>query len=148
MNSVAMPSGRDGWVLITDTVNRDQSGAISATDNCLAARSKLGLLQWRGHNNCPCANKDFDGRLGMIFEQIATGGCQSYLVGCEMTGAAVLIDPEHRQIDRYIGLAHQKGVQVRYIIDTHTHADHFSGSRDLGRALSAPVVMYRTSPAP
>ncbi len=84
----------------------------------------------------------------MIFEQIATGGCQSYLVGCEATGAAVLIDPEHSQIDRYIGLAHQRGVQVRYIIDTHTHADHFSGSRDLARALSAPVVMYRTSPAP
>jgi glyoxylase-like metal-dependent hydrolase (beta-lactamase superfamily II)/rhodanese-related sulfurtransferase len=84
----------------------------------------------------------------MIFEQIATGGCQSYLVGCEVTRAAVLIDPEHSQIDRYIGTAHQNGVQIRYIIDTHTHADHFSASRDLGRALSAPVVMYRTSPAP
>jgi len=84
----------------------------------------------------------------MIFEQIATGGCQSYLVGCEATGAAVLIDPEHSQIDRYVGLAHQNGVRIRYIIDTHTHADHFSASREMGQALSAPVVMYRTSPAP
>ena len=83
----------------------------------------------------------------MIFEQIATGGCQSYLVACETTRAAVLIDPEHSQINRYIGLAHQMGVHIRYIIDTHTHADHFSASRDLGRALSAPVVMHRTSPA-
>ena len=84
----------------------------------------------------------------MIFNQIVKGGCQSYLVGCEATGAAVLIDPEHSQIDRYLGLAQQSGVQIRYIIDTHTHADHFSASRDMGRALSAPVVMYRTSPAP
>ncbi len=84
----------------------------------------------------------------MIFEQIATGGCQSYLVGCEATRAAVLIDPEHSQIDRYIGLAHQLGVHIRYIVDTHTHADHFSASRDMGRTLPAPVVMYRTSPAP
>ena len=37
----------------------------------------------------------------MMFEQIATGGCQSYLVGCPETCAAVLIDPEIRQVDRY-----------------------------------------------
>ncbi|HEX7743624.1 MAG TPA: hypothetical protein VF442_14510, partial [Sphingobium sp.] len=65
----------------------------------------------------------------MIFEQIATSGCQSYLIGCEATRAAVLIDPEQSQVDRYVGLVHQQGVHVRYIIDTHTHADHFSASR-------------------
>ncbi|MDR3509563.1 MAG: MBL fold metallo-hydrolase, partial [Caulobacteraceae bacterium] len=84
----------------------------------------------------------------MIFEQIATGGCQSYLVGCEASRAAALIDPEHSQIDRYVGLAHQQGVHIRYVIDTHTHADHFSASRELGKALSAPVVMHRASPTP
>jgi hypothetical protein len=38
----------------------------------------------------------------VIFEQIATGGCQSYIVGCPESRAAVLIDPEIRQIDRYL----------------------------------------------
>lgn len=84
----------------------------------------------------------------MIFGQVVTGGCQSYLVGCEATGAPVVIDPEHSQVDRYIGLAHQRGVRIRYVVDTHTHADHFSASRDMGRDLSVPVVMYRTSTAP
>lgn len=84
----------------------------------------------------------------MIFEQIATGGCQSYLLGCEATRAAVFIDPEQSQLDHYIGLANQQGVHVRYIVDTHTHADHFSASRELGKALQAPVVMNRFSPAP
>ena len=84
----------------------------------------------------------------MIFEQIATGGCQSYLVGCEATRSAVLIDPEFSQIDRYLGLVSQLGLHVRYVVDTHTHADHFSGSRELGKALGAPVVMNRLSPAP
>jgi len=84
----------------------------------------------------------------MIFEQIVTGGCQSYLVGCEATHAAVFIDPELSQIDRYLGLVNQQGVHVRYIVDTHTHADHFSASRELGKALHAPVVMHRLSPAP
>ena len=84
----------------------------------------------------------------MIFEQIVTGGCQSYLIGCPASRAAVLIDPELSQIDRYIGLTSQLGVHVRYIVDTHTHADHFSASLPLGRALDAPVVMHRLSPAP
>lgn len=84
----------------------------------------------------------------MIFEQIPTGGCQSYLVGCDVTRAAILIDPELSQIDRYLGLVNQQGVHVRYIVDTHTHADHFSASRELGERLQAPVVMHRLSPAP
>ncbi len=84
----------------------------------------------------------------MIFEQIPTGGCQSYLVGGETTRAAALIDPEFSQIDRYVGLAGQLGLHIRYIVDTHTHADHFSASRELQKLLQAPVVMNRLSPAP
>ena len=84
----------------------------------------------------------------MIFEQVATGGCQSYLIGCSETCAAVLIDPEVSQIDRYLGLAARDGLRIRYLIDTHTHADHFSGTRQLARQLGVPVVMHRESPAP
>lgn len=84
----------------------------------------------------------------MIFEQIATGGCQSYLVGCESSRSAILIDAEQSQVDRYLGLAGQLGVHVRYVLDTHTHADHFSASRELGKAFQAPVVMNCLSPAP
>ncbi|MBO9669095.1 MAG: MBL fold metallo-hydrolase [Sphingobium sp.] len=84
----------------------------------------------------------------MVFEQVATGGCQSYLVGCEATRAAVVIDPELSQVDRYVGLAGQHGVHIRYIVDTHTHADHFSASRIMARDLGVPIVMNRFSPAP
>ena len=84
----------------------------------------------------------------MIFEQIATGGCQSYLLGCEETRAAVLIDPELSRIDRYLGDCAQHGLSVKYVVDTHTHADHFSASRALGKTLGAAVVMHRLAPAP
>jgi glyoxylase-like metal-dependent hydrolase (beta-lactamase superfamily II)/rhodanese-related sulfurtransferase len=84
----------------------------------------------------------------MIFEAISSGGCRSYLVGCEETCAAVLIDPELSQIDRYIALAARHGLRFRYLIDTHTHADHFSATRQLASQLDAPVVMHRASPAP
>ena len=84
----------------------------------------------------------------MIFEQVATGGCQSYLVGCDETCAAALIDPEITQIDRYLALATKHGMRIRFLIDTHTHADHFSATQELARRLEVPVIMHRQSRAP
>ena len=84
----------------------------------------------------------------MIFQQIATGGCQSYLVGCEASCSAVLIDPAMQQIDRYLGLATREGLRIKYVIDTHTHADHFSATRQLRDTLGVPIVMHRESPSP
>jgi glyoxylase-like metal-dependent hydrolase (beta-lactamase superfamily II) len=84
----------------------------------------------------------------MIFETVASGGCRSYLVGCEDSCAAALIDPELSQIDRYLTLAARDGLRIRYVIDTHTHADHFSATQQLARRLDVPVVMHRSSQAP
>ncbi len=84
----------------------------------------------------------------MIFEQVATGGCQSYLIGCDDTCAGALIDPEVSQIDRYLALATRDGLRIRFVIDTHTHADHFSASRRISERLGAMTVMHRASPAP
>jgi len=84
----------------------------------------------------------------MIFEQFAVGGCQSYVIGCSETFSGALIDPEIRLIDRYRAIAARDGLTIRYVIDTHTHADHFSASRQLAQLLHVPVVMHRDSPAP
>lgn len=84
----------------------------------------------------------------MIFERVATGGCRSYLIGCADSCSAALIDPEVSQIDRYLALATQHGVRIRYLIDTHTHADHFSAGRQLADRLDVPMLMHQLSPAP
>lgn len=85
----------------------------------------------------------------MIFETVTTtNGCRSYLIGCEHTCAAALIDPELTEVDRYLSLAAKNGLRIRYVIDTHTHADHFSATQQLARQLQVPVVMHRASPAP
>src|SRR6185437_9127747 len=84
----------------------------------------------------------------MIFEQLSAGGCQSYLVGCADSCAAVVIDPEISLIDRYLALAARDGLRIHYLVDTHTHADHFSATRQLARRLDVPVAMHRASPAP
>ena len=84
----------------------------------------------------------------MIFEQVATGGCQSYLLGCADTCAGALIDPEVSQIDRYFALAARDALRIHFVIDTHTHADHFSAARQVADRLGATRVMHRSSPAP
>jgi glyoxylase-like metal-dependent hydrolase (beta-lactamase superfamily II)/rhodanese-related sulfurtransferase len=84
----------------------------------------------------------------MIFEQVASGGCRSYLIGCTDSCAAALIDPEISQLDRYLGLTARDGLHLRYLVDTHTHADHFSATAELARRLAVPIVMHRASPAP
>jgi glyoxylase-like metal-dependent hydrolase (beta-lactamase superfamily II)/rhodanese-related sulfurtransferase len=84
----------------------------------------------------------------MIFEQVATNDCQSYLIGCPETHAAALIDPELSRVDHYLALASRHGLRIRYLIDSHTHADHFSATCELARQLEVPVVMHRRSRAP
>ena len=84
----------------------------------------------------------------MIFEQIATGGCQSYLIGCEDRRIAAVIDPEISQVDRYLALAARDGLRIRYAIDTHTHADHFSATRELADQFGIPPVASTLNPSP
>lgn len=84
----------------------------------------------------------------MILETIEVGGCRSYILGCTQSHTGAVIDPEISAIERYRGLASKHGLTLRYAIDTHTHADHFSAAREIGRALNAQVVMSHLSPAP
>jgi glyoxylase-like metal-dependent hydrolase (beta-lactamase superfamily II)/rhodanese-related sulfurtransferase len=84
----------------------------------------------------------------MLFEQIRSGGCLSYLVGDDETCAAMLVDPHLEQLDRYVALSRERGLRIHYLVETHTHADHFSAARELARELGARVAMHRLSPAP
>jgi glyoxylase-like metal-dependent hydrolase (beta-lactamase superfamily II)/rhodanese-related sulfurtransferase len=84
----------------------------------------------------------------MLFEQVRSGGCLSYLIGCEDTRAGMLVDPALDQVDRYLALASERGVRIHYVVETHTHADHFSAARELGRTIGARIVMHRMSAAP
>jgi hydroxyacylglutathione hydrolase len=53
----------------------------------------------------------------------------AYLIGCQKTGEAIVIDPE-RDIDRYVKLAAQEGLTVNAVAETHIHADFLSGARE------------------
>ncbi len=85
----------------------------------------------------------------MFFAVFRDGeGCKSYIIGCLETQAGAIIDPALDLVDHYIGEIGKQGLRLRYIIDTHTHADHFSGAQALRQHFGAPIVMHRFSPAP
>jgi len=70
----------------------------------------------------------------------------SYLFGCGGKGVGAVVDPV-QDIDRYLRDSEDLGLRVRYVIDTHVHADHISGARRLAEAARAEYVLFRGSGA-
>ena len=64
----------------------------------------------------------------------------AYLIGCQVTGEAILIDPE-RDIDRYLKLAAKEGLTIVAATETHIHADFLSGVRELCEQTSARAIL-------
>lgn len=56
----------------------------------------------------------------------------SYLIGCQRSGTALVIDPE-RDIDRYVALAAANDLKITAVAETHIHADFVSGARQLAQ---------------
>ena len=85
----------------------------------------------------------------MIFQQFINedAGCLSYLIGCSQAGAAVIVDPARDRIDEYIRFGRKKGMKITHILETHTHADHISGGRELAALTRAPILLHRDSRA-
>jgi hydroxyacylglutathione hydrolase len=55
----------------------------------------------------------------------------SYLIGCQKTGEAIVIDPA-RDVDRYFDMAAKEDLRLVSGAETHIHADYLSGLRELG----------------
>ncbi len=54
----------------------------------------------------------------------------AYLIGCQRTGEAIVIDPE-RDVDRYLKIAAENDLKITAVAETHIHADYLSGAREL-----------------
>ncbi|PSQ90308.1 MAG: MBL fold metallo-hydrolase [Bacteroidetes bacterium QS_4_64_154] len=78
----------------------------------------------------------------MLFRQIfdETLAQYAYLIGCQQTGEALLVDPE-RDIDRYLDLADAEGVEIVAVTETHIHADFLSGARECAERIGATLYL-------
>jgi glyoxylase-like metal-dependent hydrolase (beta-lactamase superfamily II)/rhodanese-related sulfurtransferase len=75
----------------------------------------------------------------MYIRQLYTGCLSEAAYYIESEGVAAVIDPL-RDIDEYIALAAERKATIKYIFETHFHADFVSGHIDLGRITGAPII--------
>lgn len=80
----------------------------------------------------------------MFLKQIYdTGLAQAaYMVGCQASGEAIVIDPE-RDIDQYYRIAKQNDLRITAVAETHIHADFVSGAREF--AQDPDITLYLSS---
>jgi hydroxyacylglutathione hydrolase len=80
----------------------------------------------------------------MNIEQIYTGCLAQGAYYIESNGEAAIIDPL-REVQPYIDMANERGAKIKYIFETHFHADFVSGHVDLSQKTGAPIVFGPTS---
>ncbi|MEZ4537658.1 MAG: MBL fold metallo-hydrolase [Cyanobacteriota/Melainabacteria group bacterium] len=82
----------------------------------------------------------------MYFKQFYLGclAHASYLIGSE--GEAAVIDPQ-RDIDQYMKEAEREGLRIKYVIETHLHADFVSGHKELAEKTGAEIVFGHSAQA-
>jgi hydroxyacylglutathione hydrolase len=80
----------------------------------------------------------------MIVETQAVGPFfkNGYVVGCETTKEAVLIDPGD-EVASLLAFATRRGLTIRHILLTHAHVDHVTGVAAAKRALGVPIYLHR-----
>jgi len=79
----------------------------------------------------------------LVFEQLNPDACRTYLVGSQETRETALVDPVLGATEEYLKVLEKGGWSLRYVIDTHTHADHLSGGRLLSQRTGAEYAMHR-----
>lgn len=75
----------------------------------------------------------------MHVQQIYTGCLSEAAYYIESNGEAAIIDPM-RDIEAYLDMARERKAVIKYIFETHFHADFVSGHIDLGKATGAPII--------
>ncbi|MCF8027794.1 MAG: MBL fold metallo-hydrolase [Desulfobacteraceae bacterium] len=79
----------------------------------------------------------------MILKSLAVGPIMAncYILGCESTKSAAVIDPGD-EADRILKELAKDGLTLKYIINTHGHFDHVGGNYDLKKASGADIVIH------
>ncbi|MEQ1666856.1 MAG: MBL fold metallo-hydrolase [Sulfuriferula sp.] len=79
----------------------------------------------------------------MYFRQLfdALSSTYTYLLGDAITREAVLIDPVQAHNDMYLSLLNEQDLTLKYILETHVHADHITGASALRAATGAQAAI-------
>jgi glyoxylase-like metal-dependent hydrolase (beta-lactamase superfamily II) len=85
----------------------------------------------------------------MIFRQLfePQSSAYTYLVGCERTREAALIDPVIETVERDLALIDELGLSLKYTLETHIHADHVTGAARLREETGSKAAVPQKSHA-
>lgn len=84
----------------------------------------------------------------MFFKQLATKESSlSYFLGCGSLGKAIAIDVVAGDEDWFLEEAAKANVTITHVIDTHVHADHYSGGRALAKLAGAKYCLHESDQA-
>lgn len=82
----------------------------------------------------------------MFFSQLPTiEASLSYLFGCGGKGKAMAVDVVAGDEDWYIEQAKERNVEITHVIDTHVHADHYSGGKALADRIGAKYCLHENA---
>lgn len=79
----------------------------------------------------------------MIIKQLDIGYMDNfcYIVGCEKTRKALVIDPGH-DVDQIVSVAEKQGLEIETIVNTHAHGDHTAGNAELKSLTGAKIIIH------
>jgi hydroxyacylglutathione hydrolase len=81
----------------------------------------------------------------MFFKQLATKESSlSYFFGCGSLGKAVAVDVVAGDEEWFVEEAKKANVKISHVIDTHIHADHYSGGRKLAEMIGSPYCLHES----
>ncbi|MDY7031455.1 MAG: MBL fold metallo-hydrolase [Thermodesulfobacteriota bacterium] len=79
----------------------------------------------------------------MFVKQLEVGNLAvfAYIVGCKETGEGLVIDPASNA-ERIISISKENGIDIKYIVNTHSHIDHTMGNADMAAKTGAKIIIH------
>ncbi len=121
-------------------INSQVAASMLREMNYKASTLEKGMKGW--NENFDIHEIDFDSFKVIQFIRIGKG-CLSYIVQCKQTNESAVFEPSIFT-DEYLAYIKEHSLKPKYVIDTHSHADHFSGAMALAEKLGVDYYVNAT----
>ncbi len=135
-----LPKDKVIVTICTRGINSQVASSMLRTMGYNSAALEKGMKGW--NENFDIYKLDFPTFTAVQFVRIGKG-CLSYIIYDNKTKSAAIFEPAVF-IDEYEDYITANGLKANYVIDTHAHADHFSGGMELAKALKLDYYVNET----